>query len=118
MASAVGKSFGPHDKSGRVNDDRGKSLMGNTWTPGPGNYSIDQSGRNGPAYSMSTKPKNKDNNWQPGPGTYEYTKDPIKADSRASLIGKSLRPDLTGSAAGKGKDPGPGAYNISGGGFS
>ena len=97
-----GSSFGPHQNNGKFKDDRGKALLGNVWTPGPGNYSIDKgTASKAPAYSISSKPKSKDDNWQPGPGNYNPNIDASKPDSHASAIGRGQRPDLTGVGTSK-----------------
>jgi hypothetical protein len=117
-SAKAGSSFGPHGQSGVVKDDRSKALLGaNVNNPGPGNYNIDKNSRSAPAYSMSMKPKNKDDNWQPGPGMYNPNMNAARVSAEGTRIGTSTRPDLTGAAASKISEPGPGQYTVHARGF-
>ena len=81
----AGSRFGPTD--GKVKNDRGKDLISNSKTPGPGAYNLG-SGSCAPAYSMAGNKYDKDLSYAPGPGKY-MPNFSNKGDDRASLIGKS-----------------------------
>lgn len=66
---SCGSTFGPHANS-KIQDDRTKGMLGNSYVPGPGAYNPPYLRNGAPAYSIANKPTSKDDSWQPGPGKY------------------------------------------------
>ena len=61
-----GSTFGPKEHKRQA--DRGKDLISNSKTPGPGAYNVGRNSLHAPSYSMSGAKYSKDLSYAPGPG--------------------------------------------------